>query len=281
MSLQPWMVPAHLAPGDGKCLIGDWGGFDLHRVNSTNDPLFSMAYGSLWSEFGAAGEMEGEDILAARMERPAGLFIDGVSLNYTLQLVTREGAFVGVRDHTVILLENEPGAVVHLSHNLVHPHWRRSGIAGWLRALPITTAEESLSMVGRSKDAPITLVGEMEPLNASKEDSWVRLAAYQKAGFKMVDPTHVDYLQPDFRPPSVIDASGGAQPIPLRLMLRKYGHENEVSIMGCEVRRCVRFLYKMYAAGFRASDMLAVESSLENYPADDEVVALVPPTGSA
>ena len=278
MNLQPWMRPEHLAPGDTKSLQGDWSGLELHTIRSTDDPFFENAFGALWNEFGAAGEMEQASVIAERMKWNPSQMLDGASLLYVMQLITRDGEFVAVRDHTAIFLANEPGAVVHLSHNLVAPAWRRSGIAGWLRALPVSTALEVLAAAGRPLDAPITLVGEMEHFNPSHAATGIRLTAYEKAGYKMVDPELVDYWQPDFRDPQVIDQENGPKPIPLCLMLRRIGREHEEFVSSAEVRQSVNALYKMYGRGFRKRDMQVVFETLKNYPPPHTRIPLVPPT---
>ena len=278
MNLRPWMRPEHLAPGDTKSLHGDWSGLELHTIRSTDDPFFETAFGALWKEFGEAGEMEQAGVIAERMKWHPSKMIDGAALLYSMLLITRDGEFVAVRDHTAILLANEPGAIVHLSHNLVAPTWRRSGIAGWLRALPVSTALEALAAAGRPIDAPITLVGEMEHFNPNDTATGIRLTAYEKAGYKMVDPKLVDYWQPDFRDPQIIDQENGPQPIPLCLMLRRIGREQEEFVSGAEVRQAVNALYKMYGRGFRARDMQVVFETLKTYPPADAYIPLVPPT---
>jgi hypothetical protein len=278
MNLQPWMIPEHLAPGDAKSLEGDWAGMELHRITSSEDPFFEMAFGALCAEFGDAGEMEQVSVIAKRMQWLPEQLINGASMQYALQLVTHAGEFVAVRDHTVIILESEPGAVVHLSHNLVAPEWRRSGIAGWMRALPVATAMDSLQSLRLPITSPITLIGEMEHFDPTRSATLVRLTAYEKAGFKMVDPSRVSYLQPDFRDPSEIDLSSGPQPLPLTLMLRRMGHEAEGFVSGAEIFHNVKALYKMYAAEFRSADMYQVYESLKNYPAAGARIPLKPPT---
>jgi hypothetical protein len=278
MNLQPWMIPEHLAPGDARSLEGDWAGMELHRITSPGDPLFNMAFGALFTEFGEAGEMEQVSVIARRMQWLPEQMINGASMQYALQLVTRAGEFVAVRDHTVIILESEPGAVVHLSHNLVAPEWRRSGIAGWMRALPVATAMHSLQSLRLSVTSPITLIGEMEHFDPTRSATLVRLTAYEKAGFKMVDPTRVSYLQPDFRDPAEIDLSSGPKPLPLTLMLRRIGREAEDFVFGAEILHNVKALYKMYAAEFRAADMHQVYESLKVYPSPEDRIPLKPPT---
>lgn len=278
MSLQPWMHPADLCPGDEKSLGRDWRDVSLHRVDSTEDPLFDVAFGALWSEFGAIGEIEQAAVLQLRMRWDPAVFQDGCAMRYRMMLVTSGGGFAAVRDHTAILLEGEPGVVVHLSHNLVAPAWRRTGLAGWMRALPVTTARNTLAAQRRAESEPITLVGEMEHPDPSDQATMVRLTAYERAGFKKVDPTRVGYLQPDFRAHHEIDMSGGPQPIPLGLIVRRVGCEKDDWISGAEVRRIASSLYRMYSAGFRPQDMAALHASLDSYPPEEERIRLVPPT---
>ena len=278
MNLQPWMIPEHLAPGDARSLEGDWSGMDLHRITSPGDPLFNMAFGALSAEFGEAGEMEQASVIARRMQWLPEQMVNGASMQYALQLVTRQGEFVAVRDHTAIILDSGPGAVVHLSHNLVAPEWRRSGIAGWMRALPVATAMHSLESLQLPVTSPVTLIGEMEHFDPTRSATLVRLTAYEKAGFKKVDPSRVSYLQPDFRDPAEIDLSSGPQPLPLTLMLRRIGLEAEDFVRGAEILHNVKALYKMYAAEFRSADMQHVYESLKAYPAPTDHIPLKAPT---
>jgi hypothetical protein len=94
----------------------------------------------------------------------------------------------------------------------------------------------------------------------------------------MVDPSLVDYRQPDFRDPQIIDQENGPQPIPLCLMLRRIGMVNEDFVSGAEVRQSVNALYKMYGRGFRKQDMQAVLETLKKYPPPHALIPLVPPT---
>lgn len=272
------MIPGDLAPGDAKSLQGDWSKLNFHRITSIQDPFFKTAFNALWTEFGSVGEIERPEIISRRMLWNPSEMREGRALQYCMILATAEGKLAAVRDHTAILLANAPGAIVHMSHNLVAPEWRRSGLAGWFRSYPITTAREVLALHGRSHNAPITLVGEMETYDAAYPARVVRLAAYEKAGYKKVDPSRVHYLQPDFRAPQNIDQNGGVHPIPLCLIIRRVGREEENFITGAEVRQIVCSLYKMYGSEFRARDMAAVYQSLETYPPDEEQIPLLPPT---
>lgn len=276
--LQPWMIPADLAPGDAKSLERDWSGMELHRVESAEDPLFDEAFGTLWAEFGASGEVEQAEVLARRMRWNGHAMINGCALRYRMMLLKSSGKIAAIRDHTAIVRDDNEGAVVHLSHNLIMPEWRRTGLAGWLRALPILTARNCLAAQGRPANASITLVGEMEHPDPNDPGSLVRLKAYEKAGYRKIDPRQVNYLQPDFHAPEEIDDQGGPRPIPLSLAIRRVGREEETQITGREARDIAESLYRMYRAGFREKDMIPLFESLESYPHPDTVIPLLPPT---
>jgi hypothetical protein len=251
-----------LAPGDMRSTTFDLAPFDIARIRSIDDPLFETAYRLLWDEFGAKHEMEQRDTLARR-------FALAPEMLYELVLVQKDGTPAAVRDHTAIPAGDE--VVVHLSHNLVLPEWRRGGLAGWMRALPLLTAREL------RPGAPITLVAEMEYFAPDDPTSEIRLRAYGKAGFKNVDPQAVRYHQPDFRAPEAIDASGGPQPVPFQLLLRRVGREADETIAGVEVRRIVRALYDMYGRQFRPEDMTHPLLDLARYPAPDDTIAVRAP----
>jgi hypothetical protein len=169
-------------------------------------------------------------------------------------------------------------AVVHMSHNLVAPAWRRSGIAGWLRALPAQAARECLVAQRLPATQPICLAAEMEHSDPASDARRIRLTAYEKAGYKKIDPAALPYLQPDFRSPDEIDASGGPRPLPLSLLVRLIGDESRATLSGAEVRGIVESLYRMYAMEFRAQDMEGVFRNLERFPRGDASVRLLPPT---
>jgi len=272
------MIPGDLAPGDCKCLERDWSDVELSRVESADDPGFDQAFGALWAEFGAKGEIEQASVLSKRLRWHGQLQDNGYGLRYRLMLVTSGGKFVAVRDHTSIVPKEEDAAYVHLSHNLVAPEWRRTGVAGWLRALPVQTARHGLAALKKPETSPITLVAEMEYPDPAVEATAIRLGAYEKAGYLKVDPSRIAYVQPDFGSPEQIDLAGGPKPLPLTLMVRRVGREADRQITGREVKAIVTALYKMYECTFRARDMAEVWKTLADYPADGERIDLVQPT---
>jgi len=281
MSRQVWMHPGDLAPGDAKSASADMSRIEFRRIESPDDPFFEMAFGALWTEFGESGELEPADVLAARMRRDPSVMRGGQAMHYEMVLLTCGGEFAAVTDQTAFVSDDRPDALVHISHNLVAPAWRRTGLAGWLRALPVATARRLLALHGHPAASPITLVGEVEPIDHAQSGNVGRLRAYEKAGFLMIDPARVNYLQPDFRSPAEIDATGGPTPVPLCLVLRHVGVSGMGGyISGAETLRIVRALYSLFALDFRPQDMRCVFESLSNYPAPDARIALVLPTAA-
>ena len=260
---------ADLAPGDAASAAVDLAPFRIDRIRALDDPLFETAYAPLWAEFGAKHEMELRATLGQRFRLAPRML-------YEMLLVRRGGEFVAVRDHTAAVADG--GAVVHLSHNLVAPNARRTGLAGWLRAWPIQTARECLAANGAAVDAPVTLVAEMEHATPDDPARGIRLGAYEKAGFQKIDPAAVDYHQPDFRAPEAIDATGGARPLAFQLIVRRIGKEDEQTISGREVRELVRALYAIYAPQFRPADLAHPLLAPDRLPPDDAVIPLLPPT---
>src|ERR1051325_7352666 len=191
-------LASDLAPGDAKSAALDTANFNVVHIDRPDHPLFGDVYNLLWREFAAKHELEPCDVLVRRFAWHPARPHEGCALLYDLLAVLRGGEIVGVRDHTAIvpLDAPKPHAVVHLSHVLVVPEFRRSGLAGWLRALPIQTARECLRLAGWPASVPIALAAEMEHPRADAPDTLIRLRAYEKAGFRKFDPELVPYLQP-------------------------------------------------------------------------------------
>jgi hypothetical protein len=264
----PSLIPADLAPGDAR--IPAPAGLRFARVDHLDHPWFHRAYDRLWREFGDRGEMEARAVIARRLADPLRRAGDHL-LHYTLLVVLAGDELVAVRDHTAIATPT--AVVVHLSHVVVEPPLRGSGLAGWLRAVPLQTARVCAAAAGLAA-APITLVAEMEHPDGTPAVT-ARLRSYARAGFQMVDPA-VAYLQPDFRPSAQIDASG-VQPVPLALIVRRVGDESTRAITGAGLRDLVTALYTMYAADMPTAHMAPLWSRLAALPAADACIPLVPP----
>ena len=273
-------IPADLAPGDQAALRLEASAIRVWPVRSADDPWFSRAYERLWAEFGESNEMEKREVIASRLAWDPARPIGGHRYLYEMLVVEREGELVAVRDHTAITPVQRsaaPGAViVHLSHVLVEAHWRGKGLAGWLRAFPLQAARECAAAGGAGAGS-ITLVAEMEPPAQADAATLRRLASYGRAGFRKIDPARVHYAQPDFRSAAAIDASG-VQPIPLGLVIRRVGRENEPQIRGAEVRAIVAALYGMFALHVRAEHMTSLWAAHDELPADEDLLDLVHPT---
>jgi GNAT superfamily N-acetyltransferase len=278
------ITAAHLAPDERRARLFDPRVLDVQLVTSPDGAAFDLAYAQLWREFGEKHEMERRDVIAARMARdPARPLVTRAGPAHLLyqMILARDatGAFAAVRDHTAIVLrdDKQPAVTVHLSHLLVAPAHRGSGLAGWMRAWPIATARACAEVATGSGEAATTLVAEMEHADPIDAGRTARLIAYEKAGFRKIDPAAIDYLQPDFRDAGAIDADT-VRPLPMSLVVRRVGRDAEETVSGAEVRRIVTALYAMYGADFRETDMAPLYDRLSSLPAEDAKIALVPPT---
>ncbi|MBI5506836.1 MAG: hypothetical protein HY899_18780 [Deltaproteobacteria bacterium] len=225
---------------------------------------------------------------------------------YELLVVRRGDELVAVRDHTAVVplgaardgatgraaatgntdsaaqaeTSAAPGraarVVVHLSHVLVEPSMRGSGLAGWLRALPLHAARECAAAASMHAPGAITLVAEMEHADAAVPATMARLRSYARAGFRVVDPGRTPYHQPDFRSAAEIDRTR-VEAIPLALVLRRVGRESETGLGGDELRDLVAALYAMFAEHVRADHMAPVRALLERFPGPRDEVALLSP----
>ncbi|RIL00294.1 MAG: hypothetical protein DCC71_18820, partial [Proteobacteria bacterium] len=144
--MEPVLVADDLAPGDRPAAARDWSDVRVHRVAQPADPDFALAYERLWRAFGAAGEMERREVIEARLGWDPARPVAGAALAYELLVLRRGGALAALRDHSAVVRLGADGrplpgpVVVHLSHAWVEPPLRGSGLAAWLRALPLQAA---------------------------------------------------------------------------------------------------------------------------------------------
>jgi GNAT superfamily N-acetyltransferase len=275
----PELIRGDLAPGDASAIDFDWSGIGLTRIRRSDHPFFLPAYRRLWEEFGPRGEMEKQAVIEARLDWHPASPVNHSALLYEIIVVESRGEILALRDHSAIVSRSphRPSRViVHLSHLLVEPRMRGSGLSGWLRAFPIQTARECAGLAGESAPGEITLVAEMEHPDGITPGVMMRLRSYERASFAKIDPDRVRYHQPDFRAAETIDMTA-VRPLPLALVVRRVGREAESSISGGEVRDIVAALYTMYGASMRADHMAPLWALLEGFPAPEEAVPLRPP----
>jgi len=276
------LIPDDLAPGDAAARDFDWSGLRLVRIRAPDHPLFRAVYQRLWQEFGPRGEMEKEAVIAARLGWDPAQLVNHHAFRYEMLAVQRGEEIVALRDHTAMVpapphRAAHPGQViVHLSHVIVEPPLRGTGLAGWLRSLPLQTARECARAAGEPARDRITLVAEMEHPDGVTPMVMTRLRSYERAGFLKVDPDAVHYCQPDFRPAAEIDRSS-VQPVPLALLVRRVDCEAEPSMSGGELREIVAALYTMFGMHARADHMAPLWALLDHFPGPGERVGLRPP----
>ena len=275
--------PDDLAPGDRGEAERDWSALHVRRVRDAADPDFALAYERLWSEFGGRGEMERRRVIEERLAWDPARPLGGAALAYELLVLRLRDELAALRDHTAVVRLDARGrplaapVVVHLSHAFVEPPQRGSGIAGWLRALPLATARRCARAAGADPGAPIVLVAEMEPPDAAEPRRMVRLRSYERAGFQKVDPTAAPYAQPDFR------FAGGAngpapEPIPLCLVLRRVGREHEQRMPAAELAAVVSAIYAVYGVHVPAAALDPLRAAAEDWTARERDFRLLPPT---
>lgn len=187
----------------------------LERVTDADSPAFDAAYRTLEGFFGPRGELEERETLAGFVRDGVLRFGPGLEGVYHLVTAWDGDTLVGVRD-VYVDLDHEAGVcVVAMSHSFVVPAWRRSGLAAVLRALPLSLARQvQRERVGRV--LPTLAACEMEPADPHNPDTVVRLLAYGRSGFGVLDPQHFRYSQPDFR----VELSGPHTGIPLLGVVR-------------------------------------------------------------
>jgi hypothetical protein len=264
-------------------------------------PDFAPAYQLLWKAFGAHGEMEREEAIVRFLKddsyeaTPSGTFIK----YFLLVAKDRQGQILGVRDGSILV---NPGyapelCVVYLSHIFTEPAARGTVLSYWLRIAPMDLAIQYLKDLhelkkirlpqpeapGKNYGMTIDLAAEMEYFAPEERISWQRILFYGRGGFDAIDPAHFPYLQPDFRDPDVIEATGD-RPLPFMVLLRRMGRERRALLPIDEARAVMRLLYDDFAChcapATLASSLQLVLNRLEDRARTKSYVRLLPlPTG--
>jgi GNAT superfamily N-acetyltransferase len=272
--------PEDLAPGDRDVAERDWSDLDVHRVAGPRDPDFALAYERLWSEFGALGEMERRRVIEERLAWDPARPASGAALAYEMLVLRRAGRLAALRDHSAVVRLDASGrprpgpVVVHLSHAFVLPEERGSGLAAWLRALPLGAARRAAHAAG-AEGAPVVLVAEMEPPDPARPQRMPRLRSYERAGFVKVDPAAAPYAQPDFRE---LPPGESPRPVPLNLVLRRVGREQEPTMPAVELAAVVEAIYAVYGVHTAPALLDPLRAAATAWTARRASFALLPPT---
>lgn len=289
-AVEPTLRADDLAPGDRGVAARDWRDLQVRRVRDPADRDFAAAYERLWSTFGPRGEMEQARVVGDRLAWDPARPLGGAARAYELLVLRRGGAIAAVRDHTaVVRVDGEgrprPGpVVVHLSHAFVEPAHRGSGLAAWLRALPLAAARRCARAAGCAPDAPIVLAAEMElsdaAVAAAPDDPQaygLRLRSYEHAGFRKVDPAAAPYAQPDLRPPELL-AGAAPRAVPLALIVRRVGREAERAMPAAELAAVVDAIYAVYGVHVPPLALDPLRAAAAAWTARPAPFRLLPPT---
>lgn len=200
-----------------------------YRLEVVRDPTsagFLAAWDALDAFFGPRGELEDRAALERFVRDGLLPYDDRMYGHYRLIVAWDGDQFAGVRDCYVDFDPVAKLCVVALSHSLVATDHRRSGLAAIFRALPITLARSIIADDPAVADFPVLVIAEMEPVTPADPNSVVRLVAYGRSGFKVMDPQRIPYSQPDFRqtPDSPFNS------IPLLGVVRWVGNESATGL---------------------------------------------------
>jgi hypothetical protein len=189
---------------------------DRYTMEVDTDDAFEVGFDLLDAYFGPRREMESRETLVGW--RAAGFRQTpraGVVARYHVALLRdADGSVAGARDTLIALDLAHRRAVALLSHARVLDGHRGTGAAHLLRAVVTSLAQADARELGTEAD--VVLVSEMEALDPGDHDSVRRLTAYDRAGFRRVDPARLPYLQPDFRTPRHLPW----QAVPLQFCVR-------------------------------------------------------------
>ncbi|MDP2306745.1 MAG: aminotransferase class III-fold pyridoxal phosphate-dependent enzyme [Pseudomonadota bacterium] len=227
-------------------------------ASAATEQEFEEGHRVLAEAFGPTGEIERPETLRAWFRAGSLSASDApIRARYHL-LLAREGqtgALAGVRDCFVTVNPATRRAVVLLSHSIVLPPFRRSGLAALLRTAPAALARQALADAGIA-DGEVLLVAEMELIAPKERISVIRLLAYGKAGFGVIPPTVLPYAQPDFREPRTL---GGAEvellPLPFVALVRQVGEEALPTVSAARAAAVVEHLQAVHRCHCRPEDI--------------------------
>ncbi len=246
--------------------------FALARVRTQAE--FDLGHGMLFEVFGPSGEIERKETLDRWFSGSLSAPDAAIPAAYHMILARDiHGEIAGVRDCFVTVDRASRRAVVLLSHSLVLPAFRRSGLAALLRTAPITLAREMLGA-----DGEIMLVAEMEMVEPDQRISVIRLISYGRAGFGVIPPSALPYAQPDFHD-FELDAKEPV-PLPFLALVRVVGAEASREISRSHAEAVVAHLQAIHACHCRPDDLVPIRDhalrALAAWPGDS-IPLIAPP----
>jgi GNAT superfamily N-acetyltransferase len=235
----------------------DLDAIDVERIDAPGHARFDEAYRTLANYFGPRRQLEGPDILRRRLGTQPLVLTRGWTAQYELLILSRNGRIIGVRDHVFFTgrhaAEQTP---IYQAHIFVVPEWRGTGVAAWLRALPLISASW-WQLQGRLRLVNPSLVAEIDRPRGPHDDAAHALRGYLRAGYGML-PAGIDYLQPDVPDDLTSDASDTCTATPMHLAFRFVGRESSEPRTGEAIARCVEALYSLHEAEFPHQDLEAL-----------------------
>lgn len=229
--------------------------FSLHEVQGSDDPGFALAFGMLNAYFGPLGEIERESVIRGWLDRPERE-IDGRTVRYH-QIYARgpDGDVAAARDCYSVVEHSTGICVVYLAHAYVAERWRRGGVATLLRTTPATLARRALRLCGLPEDNPRVLAIEQEAIEPGNADTLIRLCAYGRGGFSVIEPACLPHQQPDFR-----DLEALGEPpknLPFLAVVRWVGHESATELPARFAQAYEEALYTVFGSHCRPADLVA------------------------
>ncbi len=222
---------------------------------------FDEGYAMLDATFGATGEIERYDTLAAWFSAGSLSAPDAPITAHYHMVVARDSesatnGIAGIRDCFVTVDRVNAVSLVLLSHSLVAPEHRRSGLGALLRHVPIALARRAAAAAG-VEEPRILLFAEMEQVQPSDRPSVIRLLAYGKAGYRVIPPPILPFAQPDFRE-EVQHGPVPPQPLPVLAVIRQVGEETSTEIPVQRVETLVDHLLAVHRCHSRWDHLVPI-----------------------
>lgn len=233
--------------------------FQLQEVRS--DDAFALGYDTLDAVFGPPGEIERRGVLEAWLRGSLTKPDARIRVVYHMSLLWEGSALAAVRDHFSVVDRATGHVVAFMSHSLVIPAFRRSGVAALVRALPAAHARLDALALGVTP-TEVSLLSEMEMFEPHRSETLVRLYAYGRAGFRVVPPWHLPYAQPDFRDVTALGIE--ALPVPMMLLVRQVGEESRTTIDPRRARTLLDALAAVHAPTVDAPQIAAMHRNVSH-----------------